>query len=266
MGGSWTIDWPLLCGLITLVGAYVWAVGPARSRFGGPTAFPRGKAIAFLSGLLVIGLAIMSPIGELADRYLFALHMTQHLLLTVVSAPLLLWGTPEWLARWLIDLVPGVYTLVRWLTNPIVAFLAFNITFSGWHLPQLYDLALRNSLVHIFEHQTMTGTALLLWCPAMCPLPELRASYPAQIAYFFLNSVVPTVLGALITFAGQVLYPTYALAPRRVWGLSPLSDQKIGALIMWVPGGLVFLIAVTVAFFRWMGQEEDDEWIASPGH
>ncbi|HEY1017235.1 MAG TPA: cytochrome c oxidase assembly protein [Herpetosiphonaceae bacterium] len=257
MGGEWTLDWPLLTGLLILAGAYLWAVGPGRRRLGGPAAFPVGKAVAFLSGLLVLGLAIMSPIGDLADRYLFTMHMIQHLLLTMLSAPLLLAGTPEWLLRPLVD-VPFVYRILRWLAHPLIAFLAFNLAFNGWHFPQFYDLALRNSLVHIFEHQMMLGTALLLWLPQMSPLPELRASYGVQIIYYFINSIMPTILGALITFADAPLYPTYELAPR-IWGISALQDQQIGALIMWVPGGTIFLVALTVSFFRWMNREGDDE-------
>ena len=262
---EWSIDWPLLAGLIALTGAYLWAVGPARARFGGPSAFPRGKAVMFLAGIWTIGLAIMSPIGTLADVYLFTMHMIQHLMLTIVAAPLILAGTPPWLYRWFTDRVPGLYTATRWLTNPFVAYVLFNGIFSGWHLPQLYDLALRNEFVHILEHQLMTGTAVLLWCPSLCPLPELRLAYPLQIIYYFLNSVVPTVLGALITFTSVVLYPTYALAPR-IWGIDALSDQKIGALIMWIPGGAAFLVALTIAFFRWLQEEDhEDELVVSPG-
>ena len=258
---SWTLDWPLLAGLIATTVAYLWAVGPGRRRLNGPAAFPVGKAVLFLGGLLILGLAIMSPIGELADRYLFTMHMLQHLLLVMVSAPMLVAGTPEWVARPLLEL-PGVYPLARFLTRPLVAFVAFNLAFNGWHFPQFYDLALRNSLVHIFEHQTMIGTAILLWCPSLCPLPELRAPYPVQILYYFGHSVVPTILGALITFADGVLYPTYELAPR-IWDLSALDDQKVGALIMWIPGGAIFIAALSIAFFKWLSSEGRDEDLAS---
>lgn len=261
---TWTFDWPLLLGLLLLTIGYLWAVGPARQRLGGPTAFPTGKAVSFLSGLLLLGLVIMSPIGTLADRYLFTMHMVQHLILTMVSAPLLLLGTPEWLLRPLLK-VPGVYALTRFLTGAVVAFLAFNIAFNGWHFPLFYDLALRNTFVHILQHQMMTGSALLLWSPSLCPLPELRASYPVQILYYFANSVVPTILGALITFADRVLYPTYELAPR-IWKISALADQKIGALIMWIPGGTIFIIALSVAFFKWMNREDDEEFAVQGQH
>ena len=260
---AWTLDAPLLVGLLTLTGLYLWAVGPMRQRLGGSPAFPTWKAVAFLTGLLTLGLAIMSPIGEMADRYLFTMHMVQHLILTMISAPLLLVGTPEWIVRPLVQ-EPWVYAIVRFLTRPIVAFLAFNVAFNGWHFPRFYDLALTNSLVHIIEHQMMTGTAILLWAPSLIPLRELRSSYPVQMVYYFVNSIMPTILGALITFAPTVLYPTYEKAPR-IWGWSAIDDQKIGALIMWVPGGTIFLIAITIAFFKWM-QREDDEPAFEPRH
>lgn len=257
---SWTFDWPLLFGLVGLVAVYLWAIGPARNRFGGPKAFPTGKAVLFIGGVIVLGLAIMSPIGELADRYLFTMHMLQHMLLVMLSAPMLVAGTPEWIVRPLVQ-VSGVYAVVRFLTKPLVAFIAFNLAFNGWHFPQFYDLALRNSTIHILEHQMMLGTAILLWCPSLHPLPELRAAYPIQILYYFGHSVVPTILGAIITFAGTVLYPTYELAPR-IWGISALEDQKIGALIMWIPGGTIFLLALSIAFFKWLNSEGNDEELA----
>ena len=104
----------------------------------------------------------------------------------------------------------------------------------------------------------MMGSAILLWMPTLSPLPELRASYPLQMIYYFMNSIVPTILGALITFSERVLYPTYELAPR-IWGISALNDQKIGALIMWVPGGTIFLGVLTAIFFIWLKTEGQDD-------
>ena len=258
---DWTLDWPLLFGLIAATVGYLWAVGPGRKRLGGPAAFPVGKAVAFLSGLLALGLSIMSPIGIWADRYLFTMHMVQHMILTMFCAPMLLIGIPEWLLRPLVQL-PWVYRIVRFAVNPIVAFSAFNISFNGWHFPQFYDLALRNELVHILEHQMMMGSAILLWAPSLIPLPELRSSYPVQMLYYFVNSIIPTILGALITFADSVLYPTYELAPR-IWGISAIADQQIGALIMWIPGGSIFILAITIAFFKWMNREDEEQSLPS---
>lgn len=262
----WTIDWPLLAGLIGGAGAYLWAVGPARQRFGNgdprAAAFPTGRASAFLAGLLTIGLAIMSPIGLLADRYLFTMHMTQHMLLAFIAAPLLLIGTPEWLLRPFVERWPALYTALRWATRPLVTLVVFNVVFTGWHVPRFYDAALHNDFLHIVEHQTMTGTALLLWAPTLMPLHELRTSYPLQIVYYFVNSIFPTVLGALLTFSAAVWYPTYLLAPR-VWDLSALGDQRVGALLMWIPGSGFYMAGLTYAFFRWLNAENQEDQLAS---
>ena len=94
------------------------------------------------------------------------------------------------------------------------------------------------------------------------PLPELRTAYPLQILYYFLNSVFPTVLGALLTFSSFVWYPTYELAPR-IWGISALTDQRIGALVMWIPGSCFYLAALSYAFFRWLNSDGQDDELAS---
>lgn len=252
---DWGGDPALLIVLLLMEGAYLMAVDPVRRRREGARLASLGQVTSFSLGVLVIFLALQSPLHTLSERYLFSAHMTQHLLLTLVAPPLLLLGTPAWMVRRLLSPQP-IWRAAFVLTRPAVAFILFNGILAIWHMPSLYDGALRYHDLHYLQHLMFFVTALLMWWPILSPTPDLpRLGYPGQMLYFALLSIAPTVVGAFITFAGTVLYPTYAQAPR-VWDISPLTDQQIGGLIMKVPGGLVFWIVLAVIFFRWFKQEE----------
>ena len=258
MDFSWTA-WhghpSVVAGLVVLTVGYLLAVGPLRQRYGWAPQVPAGQASIFLCGMLVMFVALLSPLHELGDRYLFSAHMVQHLLLTLVVAPLLIVGTPSWMLRPLVN-VPQVFRVARIATLPVVAFVVFNAVFVLWHIPTLYDLALRERGVHILEHVMFLVAALLMWWPLLGRLPELpRPSYLVQMLYLFVHPTVPAILGAIITFSDGVLYEWYAAAPR-IWGLSAHTDQQIGGIIMWIPGGLAYLFSLMVVFLVWAGQEE----------
>jgi putative membrane protein len=132
----------------------------------------------------------------------------------------------------------------------------FNAVLVVWHVPFFFDLTLEERGVHITEHLMFVATAMVMWWPVLSPLPELpRASYLVQMAYLFLLPTVPSILGAVITFADDILYSWYATAPR-VWGMSPHTDQQLGGIIMWIPGGLAFLCTLVVVFLIWATDEE----------
>jgi putative membrane protein len=254
---SWNWEPSILIGLALQAGAYLACVGPLRARFPGSAPVLRSQIQTFLLGSLVLFIALVSPLDTLGDGYVLTAHMIQHLLITLVAPPLLLIGTPRWLFRPLLRL-PLALPIARVLTNPVVAYLLYNATFSIWHVPQYYELTLHSLPVHILEHVMFFITATLSWWPVFSPLDELPPlPEPMQLLYLFLESIPPTILGALITFSGAVLYPTYARAPR-VWGISPEIDQQIAGLIMWIPGALVYFSVLTVVFFRWLNRDEFD--------
>ncbi len=248
----------VVLGLLLLASAYLLAMGPLRQRLDGPDAVARPRVLCFLGGLAVIFFALNGPLHELSDRSLFSAHMVQHLLLTLVVPPLLLAGTPGWLLRPILK-GRGVARTGRVLTRPLVASAIFNVVFAAWHLPVLYDWAMREHPLHIVQHLMFLATGLLLWWPVLSPLPELpRLPPPAQMLYLFLVGIPMVLVAALITLSDEVLYPFYGEAPH-TWGLTPLADQRVGGVIMWVPGTLVFLIAITIVFFRWVKLEADRE-------
>ena len=259
---SWTA-WhghpSVIIGLLLLLGLYLMGVGPLRRRYQWAEEVDSNKVALFLTGVLVLFLALISPLHELGDNYLFSAHMVQHLLLTLIVPPMLLVGTPPWLIRPLLA-PPKVMRVARILTMPVLAFVLFNLVFALWHVPALYELALRERNIHIVEHLMFLVAAVIMWWPILSPLPELpRAPYLVQMGYLFVQPTVPSILGAVITFADGVLYDWYAEAPR-IWELSAHTDQQLGGVIMWLPGGLAFLITLAVVFLVWASQQESGVW------
>ena len=255
---EWHFHPDIILGVLLLESIYLLGVGPLRRRYSWGVPVENRQVVLFSMGVLVLFVTLTSPIHHLSDNFLFSAHMVQHLLLILVTPPLLLAGTPGWLLRPLVG-SPWVLTAGRFLTHPVIAFSLFSFVLSVWHLPGLYDLTLRNEGAHIAEHLLFIATAVIMWWPVLSPLPELpRASYPVQMLYLFLLSLPPGFIGAAITFSKEILYPWYGTVPR-LWGISALADQQIGGLIMKVPGALTFLGALTVVFFAWFNHEERGE-------
>jgi len=222
----------------------------------------------FAGALATLLLALNGPVHDLSEGYLFSAHMVQHLLLTLVVPPLLLLGLPATM----LDVVLGpvvrrrlVGAIVRSLTRPVPALMLYTIALVVWHLPGPYGAALDQHRLHVIEHLTFMATATLAWWPVLAQSRLAPAlPYGAQILYLFAFGLPMTIVAAMITGADQVLYPFYGAAAR-VTALDPLADQRLGGLIMWVPAGLIPLVAFTAVFFRWAAAErEGDEVEAGP--
>ncbi len=255
---GWLFEPSIILGLAVLYGGYLLAATRLRGRFPGSLPLTRGQLAAFSSGILVLLFALLSPLDQLGDDYLFTAHMTQHLLLTLVAPPLLLAGTPGWMFEPL-RLRRQALNLARYLGSGYVGFLAFNFVFAIWHVPSWYDAALYSSPVHILEHLMFIGTALMTWMPVMSPTPLLpRLAPPVQVLYLFMQSLPPTILGAIIAFAPSPLYLFYMTVPR-LWGISVMDDQLYAGLIMWVGGAFIWLFALTIVFFKWFNRQEPAE-------
>ena len=242
-------------GLTVLEGAYLFAVGPLRERYNLADEIDPRHVATFTAGVLVIFVALLSPIHELSDNYLFSAHMIQHVLLTLIAPPLLIIGCPDWVLRPLLR--PNLaFRAARALTHPVAAFGAFNVIFSMWHIPSLYNLSVNSHWVHVLEHLMFMGAAVLMWWPIASMMPELpRLAYPLQMAYLFLLSVAQLIVFAPVTFSSEPLYQSYVKAPR-IWGISALTDQQMGGIIMKMGGAVLFLALIVVLFFRWFGEQE----------
>jgi putative membrane protein len=246
---GFSVHWSTVIGILALAGLYGWR---ARVHAVGTV----GQKALFAGGLLAMFFALNGPLHDLSDYFLFSAHMIQHLVLVFVVAPLLLAGTPGAMLRPALDW-PGVRPVARWLTRPIICFALFNVIFAAWHLPPLYNLAMAEHPVHIVEHLMFLVVAVLMWWPLLSPLPELpRLPYPGQMLYCFLMSIPMSIVAVYVSLADHVLYPAYAAAPR-MWALSPLEDQQLGGLIMWIPGAFFIIGVMTVVFFKWAAAGED---------
>ncbi|MHB8647583.1 MAG: cytochrome c oxidase assembly protein [Thermomicrobiales bacterium] len=251
---AWSAEPTVLLGCTMLIAGYV---AMTRRR-------PSRDAWYFFAGVVVLLIAQCSPLDALGDAYLFSAHMIQHLLLLLIVPPLVILGIPVWLAeRWLA--APPVRTTERLLRQPAVAWLLGIGVMYLWHLPALYNATLAHAGIHIIEHLCFLMTGVIFWWPVCAPLPASRYAPLAAMLFLFTAAVAGSVLGIILTFASPGLYPAYlhpvdtrGLLPliRNGWGLSPAADQQLGGLMMWVPGGLVYLCAIIGTFARWQSEPE----------
>lgn len=261
------IDWrhwhnePYLVGGLVVIG-WLWAIlaGPLRERLAPGAPFPRSHAWKFYSALVVFYLAVGSPLDQIGERFLFSAHMLQHQLLVYPAAILFLLGLPAWMVDPALNR-PRWRPLFRFLVHPVVCGVIYTVVVSGWHMPYLYDLALRDKVVHVLEHLMFFGAALFYWWPMLSPsrvLPPI--SYAAQMLYFFAVLVGMTPVFAYITFSHEILYPTYEYAPRILANFSAADDQLLAGASMKIVGMFVALAAVGVSFFRWYAAGQQREW------
>lgn len=246
---SFTVHPSTVVGL-ALLGALYWWRARQGARAGEHV--KRSQSALFVSALVVMFLSLNGWIHDLSDSYLFSAHMVQHLLLALVVAPFLIMGTPGWMLRPVMR-VRAVAAIAKRVTHPLIAYGFFNVVVAAWHLPVLYNAAMADHDIHITQHLMFMVASVLMWWPILSPMPELpRLSYPLQMLYLFLITIPMSIISIYITYADQMLYPAYASAPR-LWGLSPMQDQLLGGLIMWIPGGLFFFAVISVIFYRWQG-------------
>jgi putative membrane protein len=227
--------------------------------------FPAWRLAAFLLGLAIIWIAIGSPLDGFADALLSA-HMVEHLLLMSFVPPLLLLGYPvvpllRGLPRGFTVRVLGpllqlktLRRIAHFLTMPVVAWLAMNLIFLGWHVPAAYDFALEHEHWHEFEHICFLGSAILFWWPLIRPWPIAHTLGWYALPYLVLADIVNTVLSAFLAFCGRPVYGYYLREPNP-FHISPLSDQEFGAVIMWVVGSLVFLIPAVIVTVHLLHRE-----------
>lgn len=251
---TWQLDPVLIGGLLTLGVLYGLAAGPLRARLAPARPFPVLPSIGVYGALVLLYLLEGSPLHDLADRYSLTAHMVQHLGVGYLVAPLLIWSVPDWMTRPLL-LSRYVAPLARFLTRPFVAFSVFGLSFALWHVPPIYDAAIRNETLHHVTHLGFLVTSLVLWWPLMSRLEELpRPSYLVRIVYLFLLPVAQLPVFGLITFAGQPIYETYANAPWTL-GMDVVAEQALAGAVMKVAGLLAFGVPFGVTFFRWFQEE-----------
>ncbi|WP_158943112.1 cytochrome c oxidase assembly protein [Granulicella sp. S190] len=262
-------DWspPLFLTTALLITAALYTRGWFAIRKTRPALFPTWRLVSFNLGIVTIWIAIGSPMDGFADALLSA-HMVEHLLLMSFVPPFLLLGYPQ------VPLLRGLphaftvsilspflrmqwlRTLGHFLTKPVIAWLAMNLTFLLWHIPGAYDFALEHEHWHEFEHLCFLTTSILFWWPLIRPWPTL-AHYPGWIMlpYLVMADIVNTALSAFLAFCDRPVY-TYYLEHPNPFHIDPIADQRAGAVIMWVIGSLVFLVPVIFVTIRLLQQEK----------
>ena len=219
------------------------------------------RAVLFSLGLGTIGLALLSPIHALAGT-LVSGHMIQHLLLMVVAAPLIILGDPGMIMRGLpvdlrkatghlrrrLDLTPNRF---RWSRHPVLVFLVYTGALWLWHASVLYETATGNEIAHGLEHGSFLLTALLFWAVVVPRRSAPRIAPGVAVMLIFAVTMQGVLLSALMTFADQPWYPSYA-ETSALWGIDPLDDQRIAGLIMWIPSGLIFTMAALASMVAWI--------------
>jgi len=257
----WNLHPDALAVGLVLEAAYLWALARL-----GPGAVPADEPVAsrrqvtwFSCGVLVILVASLWPVHDLAERYLLSAHMVQHTLISLVAPPMLLLGMPAWLLRRILSPRP-LTAVVRQLTRPLIALVVFNTVIVLTHWPAVMNLMLRHHPLHLVGHLFLFLSATAMWWPVISPLPEMPTlSYPGRMVYLFLQSIVPTVPASFLTFGSQPLYSFYATAPR-IWGVSVLTDQTVAGLIMKLVGGAILWTVLAVVFFKWFFVEQQPGW------
>jgi putative membrane protein len=254
---AWDFDPSVCVGCAALLVSFFWKVKAGTWR-----------RASFILGVVVLFVALESPIDGLGDGYLFCVHMAQHLLLILIVPPLLISGITEETARiWLRS--PRVARMERVLGKPIVAWCSAMGVMTVWHLPVLYNFALAHEAVHIFQHLSFLVTATMFWWPVMHPIYSRKLSIGPAILYLFAAVAENSILGIIITFMRVGHYPAYLhpvdLYPgtlsliRNDWGISAAYDQRLGGLLMWIPGCSVYFISILTVMAHWYTQPETDE-------
>lgn len=271
---AWEFDPLVTTSLIAASAAYLWAWRKVRASNGIQP--PSWYAWAYTAGILWLAFSLLGPL-ESFNESLFSLHMTQHLVIMQVATPLLLLGRPAQL--FLRALPPrktkrtvgflfgksNIRYAVIAITGPIVTFLLFSVNMGLWHLPNFYDAALNNEWIHHLQHILFAGFSLIYWWVIIDPVPRHhRLPEGWAIGSIFLSMMIGSGIGAILTLSGSVLYPFYSEATNP-WGWSPLVDQQIGGLIMWVGSFLLYAgVAIWLAA-QYLNRDEKNADLAVSG-
>jgi putative membrane protein len=257
---------PLVATAVT-AGALAYAAGVRRLWGRGR----RGRGVrvrqvwAFAIGLTALAAALISPIDGLADQ-LLSVHMVQHVLIMLVAAPLLVVGRPglvvsavlprTWRA-WIrhVEHRPGVTVVWSTMSHPLVVWVANLAVLWIWHLPSLYDAALQHPPIHALEHLCFLTVSFAFWQVALAPAGRRRLARGIDVLYVFTAGLAGGAMGALFAFSGSPIYPFYVRTAAR-WGIAALADQQIAGVIMWIPAGIVTLVAAAALFVQWFGAME----------
>jgi putative membrane protein len=257
---AWSFEPAVMVGLLLVAWLYGSGVRALWRSAGRGHGVRPWEAASFAAGWLTLVLALVSPIHRLGE-VLFSAHMAQHELLMALAAPLIVLGRPLVGFLWAIPIgwrrslggwcaTPPVRRAWIWISTPLVAWGLHALAIWLWHIPGLYQATLGSEAIHTAQHVSFLGSALLFWW-ALLRVREGRLGVPAAVLYLFTTAVHTSLLGALLAFSSRTWYPIYSTSTA-AWGLTPLEDQQLAGLIMWVPAGLSYLVAALAVIATWL--------------
>jgi putative membrane protein len=253
----------MLVTLLLAAGLYARGLRRIRAAMHAPARL-RFEHYCYFAGWLALAVALVSPLHPWG-QVLFSAHMTQHEVLMLVAAPLLVMGRPGLVLLWSFprpaaktlgswSRIPVVHGTWAWFNRPFVAWLVHALALWIWHIPSWFEATLRNEAIHDLQHASFFLSALLFW-HAVLQGPRRVLGYGAGVLYLFTTAIHSGALGALITFARTVWYPHY-LATSPTVGMTALDDQQLGGLIMWIPAGFVYVVAALILFRAWLAKSD----------
>lgn len=242
---DWTFDPLQLAPVVLAAAAYGLRLRTLRRR---GTSVPPRRVVLFALGIVLLLVAFASPVAAIGEHELFSFHMLQHVLVGDLAPLLLLAGLTGPLLRPLLALRP--VERLRVLANPAIALPIWAANLYLWHLPLLYEAAVRHSAIHALEHICFFTAGLIVWLPVLetLPAPEWFGTGP-KLAYIAGVRVVETVLGNVFVWSGTVFYGVYARG-EELWGISPLQDQGLAGAVMMIEGSIVTVVALAWLFLR----------------
>ena len=245
--------WLLLAAIIGLGFYATRVIGPKVVAAGDEIVSTKQKRY-FAGGVVTLAIAADWPMHDIAEQYLYSVHMFQHLMISFFIPILFLQATPEWLARLILGGGDQERTWVGKLAKPVVAGVIFNLLAALTHWNGIVQLSFDSGPFHYGIHLVIFSSALLMWMPVLGPIPELRLSPPGQMIYLFLMSIIPTVPAGWLTFADNPVYPAYDTV-ERLWDISTVADQQAAGAVMKVIGGFFLWGMIAVRFFKWATAE-----------
>jgi putative membrane protein len=266
--GSWTLDLWILLGVFLPAVLYLRGTRRLWRRAGRGRGVRPWQAWCFAGGVIALFVALVSPLDALGGT-LFSAHMLQHMVLMLVAAPLMVLGSPLVAFAWAVPMSwrlrlggwvrnPDVRGVWYVFSNPIGAWLLHAAAIWVWHVPVLYEATLYSELAHLAQHTAFFGTAILFWWAAFEFGRRQRLRHGFGTLYVFTTALHTSILGALLTFTTTLWYPTYA-DRTAAWGMTPLQDQQLGGLLMWIPAGVVYLVVALGLLAVGLGMGEEDE-------
>jgi putative membrane protein len=250
--------WALILGALALGWYGVRVIQPRAIELGYPAITLKQKTL-YLTAVAAMWVMSDYPIHDVAEQYLYVVHMVQHMFLSMIIPGLFVLSMPRWLLELVIPQDSTAWRLLGKFTRPIWGLLIFNVLTVTLHFPITVQLSADSGALHFLLHLMVFVAGLLMWMPVIGPVKEWQIAPIGKCMYLFGMSIVPTIPSGFLVFAEGIVYDHYVDAPFRMWGLTALTDQTAAGLVMKLGGGFLLWTIIVVIFARWASAESRNE-------